>query len=54
VTVGELKALCNAELAGTSKESEPVAIDETALEERLEREHEVTGNLWTITPHKQN
>ncbi len=53
VTVGELKAQCKAGLAATSKESETVAIDETALEERLEREEEAAGNLWTITPHRQ-
>lgn len=54
VTVGELKTRCETELAATGKESETAAIDKTALEERLKREQESTGNLWTIIPHRQN
>jgi phospholipase A1 len=54
VTVGELKAQCEAEETAAGVEIASEARDETALEERLAREKDAAGNLWTITPHRQN
>lgn len=58
ITVGELKAACEAELAKTDVNEEPEIIiaesEETALERRIRREDSSTGNLWTIMPHRRN
>ena len=41
-------------MPATGKDSETVAVEETGLEERLKKELEAAGNLWTIMPHRQN
>jgi len=57
-TVGQLRAACEAELAGAEKITTPEAsfaeVKDTALEQRLGKEEESESNLWTIMPHKQN
>ena len=58
ITVGELKAACEAELATIGVTEKPEATvaetEETALEKRIRREDSSIGNLWTIMPHRRN
>jgi len=53
--VGQIKAACEAEIyPENEKNQEYVKGTETALEKRVKQEDMSSGNLWTITPHKQN
>jgi len=58
ITVGKLKAVCEADLAkaATSKEPETsvAEVEETALEKRIKGEDSSASNLWTIMPHRRN
>jgi len=55
VTVGQIKEACQAEIAQTiEKQDEFTDSEENALERRVRLEDSSFGNLWTITPHKQN
>jgi len=58
ITVGQLKAACEDELAGAELVAEPEAtvaeVKETALEKRIREEDSSISNLWTIMPHRQN
>ena len=58
VTVGELKAACKAEPVRTEMITDPEIIvaeaEESALEQRLDKEEESESNLWTIMPHRRN
>jgi len=58
ITVGQLKASCETELASSELIAEPEAtvaeVEETALEKRIREEDSSISNLWTIMPHRQN
>ena len=55
VKVGEIRETCKKEIFETGPKHDKTApIEATALERRVRQENISTGNLWTITPHKQN
>ena len=58
LTVGQLKASCEAKLAKSEIAAEPetgvAGVEETALEKRIDDEDSATRNLWTIMPHRPN
>jgi len=56
-TVGQIREACEAEISqaaglqeGSFKDDDEI----NALERRVKQEDISTGNIWTITPHKQN
>jgi len=57
-TVGQLKAICEAELLenqeAKDQKEETAENNETALEQRLKDERVSGSNLWTIMPHRPN
>jgi len=55
VKVGEIRERCKAEIsAAGQKQNDMIPSEINALERRVEQEDVSSGNLWTITPHKQN
>ena len=56
LTAGQIREACEAEISQAAGLQEDVSEDagDTALERRVNQEDISTGNIWTITPHKQN
>jgi len=56
VTVGQIKEACEKELSLDTggRDLSETAAEENALEKRVRQEGRSVGNLWTITPHRQN
>jgi phospholipase A1 len=55
MTVGQIRKACQAEIAqAAEKQEDSPDTEKNALERRVTQEESSFGNLWTITPHKQN
>ena len=55
LTIGQIKKACEEEISQVNESRGELAeTEENALERRARQEGSSAGNLWTITPHKQN